>query len=68
MTANQKRAAITHAPADARRASFEQINANCSIEGLTMDAMDLQVQEQIISGALTHEEAITHASAALATR
>ena len=42
-----------------RRAAFAQANASCAIEGLPMDAVDLAVQERIIRGEITDEEAIS---------
>lgn len=41
-----------------RRASFEQINASIGIEGHEMAPADLQLQERVIRGELTHEQAI----------
>jgi hypothetical protein len=41
-----------------RRASFAQINASWAIEGQVMDAADLAMQERLIRGELTHEQAI----------
>jgi len=44
-----------------RRTSFQQINANCAIEGQIMDVADLAVQERIIRGEVSHETAVTDA-------
>lgn len=41
-----------------RRASFAQINASWAIEGQVMDAADLVMQERLIRGEITHEQAI----------
>ena len=42
-----------------RRESFRQINANCAIEGQVMNEADLAVQERVIRGEVTHDEAVT---------
>jgi hypothetical protein len=49
-----------------RRASFAQANASCAIEGLQMDAADLAIQERIVRGEITHEEAISESVRKLA--
>lgn len=41
-----------------RRASFAQINASWAIEGQVMDTVDLAMQEQLVRGEITHEQAI----------
>jgi Antitoxin VbhA len=41
-----------------RRESFAQINASSAIEGHVMDRADLQMQERVIRGELTHDEAV----------
>lgn len=45
-------------PADMRRAQFAQANASLALEGMTMDAADLAIQEAVIAGALTPDEAV----------
>ena len=41
-----------------RRESFAQINASSAIEGHVMDRADLRIQERVIRGEVTHEEAV----------
>lgn len=43
---------------EARRRSFEQINASWAIEGQVMDAADLELQAKLISRRVTHEQAL----------
>jgi hypothetical protein len=43
------------------RESFRQVNASCAIEGMVMTAEDLALQERVIQGELTHDEAIAEA-------
>ena len=45
-------------PADVRRAHFAQANASLTLEGMTVDAGDLAIQEAVITGALTPDEAV----------
>lgn len=41
-----------------RRSRFAQINASWAIEGMIVDEADLAMQERIIRGEITAEEAI----------
>lgn len=41
-----------------RRESFRQVNASCAIEERVMTAEDLALQERVICGPITHEEAL----------
>ena len=45
-------------PADVRRAQFAQANASLSLEGMPVDAADLAIQEAVITGTLTPDEAV----------
>ncbi|EFP63556.1 antitoxin VbhA-like protein [Cupriavidus metallidurans] len=45
-------------PADVRRAQFVQANASLSLEGMPVDAADLAIQEAVIAGTLTPDEAV----------
>lgn len=45
-------------PADVRRAQFAQANASLSLEGMLVDAADLAIQETVITGTLTPDEAV----------
>lgn len=45
-------------PADVRRAQFAQANASLALEGMTVDADDLAIQEAVIAGTLTPDEAV----------
>ena len=41
-----------------RRAQFAQANASLALEGMTVDAGDLAIQEAVATGALTPDEAV----------
>lgn len=41
-----------------RREQFAQANASLALEGMTLDAGDLAIQEAVISGAMTPDEAV----------
>lgn len=58
MNPRRTRSSIDRRSECERRASFAQINASWAIEGQLMDAADLMLQEQLIRGELTHEQAI----------
>ena len=45
-------------PADVRRALFAQANASLALEGMPVDAADLAIQEAVIAGTLTPDEAV----------
>lgn len=45
-------------PADVRRAQFAQANASLALEGMPVDAADLAIQEAVIAGTLTPDEAV----------
>ncbi|WP_234267536.1 antitoxin VbhA family protein [Hydrogenophaga sp. NFH-34] len=45
-------------PADVRRAQFAQANASLALEGMPVDAVDLAIQEAVIAGTLTPDEAV----------
>lgn len=45
-------------PADVRRAQFAQANASLALEGMSVDAADLAIQEAVIAGILTPDEAV----------
>lgn len=45
-------------PKLARREQFAQANASLSLEGMQVDAADLELQERVISGEVSHDEAI----------
>jgi len=45
-------------PAEVRRAQFAQANASLSLEGMPVDAADLAIQEAVIAGTLTPDEAV----------
>lgn len=53
-----KRPLIDHRTQAQRRAPFAQINASWAIEGQVMDAAGLTLQERLIRGEITHEQAI----------
>jgi len=50
-------APATPAPGQ-RLAQFEQANASLSLDGLTVDAGDLDIQRRIANGLLTPDEAV----------
>lgn len=41
-----------------RREQFRQANASQALEGLQMDANDLAIQEKVIKGELTSDQAV----------
>lgn len=41
-----------------RRAQFAQANASLALEGLVVDATDLEIQEAVATGALSPDEAV----------
>lgn len=41
-----------------RRAQFVQANASLALEGFEMSADDLVIQERVIKGELTHDQAV----------
>jgi len=41
-----------------RRAQFEQANASLSLEGMTVDAGDLEIQDRVARGLLSHDDAV----------
>lgn len=45
-------------PSSERRAQFAQANASLALEGMAMDAGDLAIQEAVIAGRLTPDEAV----------
>jgi len=45
-------------PIEKRRASFRHINASFALDGLIADKAELALQEEIIQGRLTAEQAI----------
>lgn len=45
-------------PSRARRAQFAQANASLALEGMAMDACDVAIQESVIAGTLTPDEAV----------
>lgn len=44
--------------ATTRREQFAQANASLALEGMAMDAGDLAIQEAVITGAMTPDEAV----------
>lgn len=44
--------------ADVRRVQFAQANASLSLEGMPVGADDLEIQEAVITGILTPDEAV----------
>lgn len=45
-------------PKASRREQFAQANASLALEGLQVDAADLEIQERIINGEVSHDEAV----------
>lgn len=41
-----------------RRENFRQVNASLSLEGMEMDPESLALQERIIKGEISHQQAI----------
>ncbi|WP_459203457.1 antitoxin VbhA family protein (plasmid) [Ralstonia pseudosolanacearum] len=41
-----------------RRAQFAQANASLALESMAVDADDLVIQEAVITGELSHDEAV----------
>jgi len=56
-----KRRAIDRRSKSQRRADWAQINASFAIEGLLPSEKELALQERLICGAITHEQALTQA-------
>ena len=45
-------------PAGVRQAQFAQANASLALEGMPVDAADLAIQEAVVAGTLTPDEAV----------
>lgn len=41
-----------------RRTQFTQVNASLALEGMLVDAADLEIQEQVATGALSADDAV----------
>lgn len=48
----------TDDPVQLRREQFALANASLALEGMNVDAADLEIQEAVAAGALTSDEAV----------
>ena len=49
---------LSLASAETRRAQFAQANASLALEGMIVTAEDLAIQEQVIQGMMSSDEAV----------